>query len=87
MRDQVLSEGSRVQSVWEGKMIRRNVGHARCHSIHNASSSIESALPTPSIPVGERSRYESWWKAFNTEDRPAKILCRELEVINEGFWV
>lgn len=50
---------SKTHSDWNGKMIRRNDGHATHHSVQRASSSSESAFPTPSFPVGDRSRTDN----------------------------
>jgi len=76
----IMSLQLRTHSVCEGNTMRRRVGHARCHSTQSPCSSDESALPTPSIAVGERSRKERCVKAFSTEERPARILCMSGEI-------
>jgi hypothetical protein len=45
--------------VFEGNMMFFKEGQARPHSRQRAYSSRESGLPTPSTPVGDKSRYES----------------------------
>ncbi len=76
--------GRRTQSVCEGKTTRRRDGQARCHSVQSESSSRESARPTPSTPVGERSRNASRSNACSTLDRPARMRCGGVGVGKHG---